>query len=57
MAPTKTRERIAPLCPLCEPPREMRPVHSERWGDYWRCPGCGIELRSVVRRADMRTEA
>lgn len=43
----------APLCPICDTDVPMRWVESERWGNYWRCLGCGAEMRSVraARRA------
>lgn len=36
-----------PYCPICDTGAPMRRVESDRWGSYWRCPGCGAEMRSV----------
>jgi ribosomal protein L37AE/L43A len=30
-------------CPRCQ--SGMARHHNPRWGSYWRCAGCGLELR------------
>lgn len=55
MAVQQTKPRV-PTCPRCldgEPVR-MRRVESQRWGRFWRCPGCGLEATHVHRPSSDR---